>query len=225
MASEREERTSSARLVPGLTILTLGLLLTAHNFDYIDAHRYLSFWPVVIIALGVARVVDHPRRSGGYVVSLIGAALLLHTLDHLNVFRLWPLVLVLLGLSLLVRARRGPAACCTGEQRGGSGAAVLGGANHRVTSDDFRGGDYVAILGGYELDLRDAAIRDEARIDVLVLWGGIEIRVPENWQVVNQVTALLAGVSDETRSPGEGPPGPRLVLDGLVLMGGVEVRN
>jgi hypothetical protein len=79
-------------------------------------------------------------------------------------------------------------------------------------------------MGGCELDLRHAAIDGEAVIDVFALWGGIDIRVPENWTVVSRVTPVLGGVDDKTR-PAAGASLHRLVLRGFVVMAGVEVKN
>jgi hypothetical protein len=56
------------------------------------------------------------------------------------------------------------------------------------------------------------------------LWGGIEIRVPEDWTVVSKVVPVMAGVEDKTRPP-QGATAHRLVLRGLALMGGVEIKN
>ena len=33
------------------------------------------------------------------------------------------------------------------------------------------------------------------------MWGGIEIRVPENWTVSSRIVPLMAGVEDKTRPP------------------------
>jgi predicted membrane protein len=78
-------------------------------------------------------------------------------------------------------------------------------------------------MGGCEIDLRQAAIDGEAVIDVFALWGGIEIRVPDDWTVIGQVTPFMGGYDDKTRSrPGSGAH--RLVIRGMVVMGGVEVK-
>ena len=79
-------------------------------------------------------------------------------------------------------------------------------------------------MGGINLDLRDATMEgSEATIDVSTLMGGVNIRVPRKWRVVNRIVPVMGGVKDSTESPAEGSP--RLVLQGVVLMGGLEIRN
>jgi predicted membrane protein len=87
----------------------------------------------------------------------------------------------------------------------------------------FRGGQLTAIMGGLELDLRGAQVQDVAIIDTLAFWGGIEIFVPEDWSVVNEGFAFMGGFDDQTHSQ---PPGnrPHLIVRGLALMGGVEIK-
>ena len=80
-------------------------------------------------------------------------------------------------------------------------------------------------MGGCELDLREAHMGgEETHIAAFALWGGIEIRVPKDWIVVNESVALMGGVDDTTRPP-SGPGRPRLVVKGFALMGGIEIKN
>jgi hypothetical protein len=76
------------------------------------------------------------------------------------------------------------------------------------------------------VDLRKASIAPgtEAVIDVFAFWGGIDIKVPEDWTVVNRVVPLMGGIEDKTLAP-QPPTGKRLVLRGIVVMGGVSVKN
>jgi hypothetical protein len=102
--------------------------------------------------------------------------------------------------------------------------AIMGGVTRGNNSPAFRGADVLAIMGGCEIDLRKAAINGEAVIDVFAMWGGIEIRVPEDWTVVSHVVPLMGGVDDKTRPP-QGATAHRLTLRGFVLMAGVEIKN
>jgi hypothetical protein len=79
-------------------------------------------------------------------------------------------------------------------------------------------------MGGCEMDLRHAKIHGEAVIDVFAMWGGIEIRVPDDWTVVSRVTPMLGGFEDKTR-PTPDASTHRLIVRGMVIMGGVEVKN
>ncbi len=105
-----------------------------------------------------------------------------------------------------------------------SAMAILGGVSRGNNSRAFRRADLLAIMGGCEIDLRQAAINGEAVIDVFAMWGGIEIRVPEDWTVVSRIVPLMGGIVDKTR-PTQGASAHRLVLRGCAFMGGIEIKN
>jgi hypothetical protein len=63
-----------------------------------------------------------------------------------------------------------------------------------------------------------------AVLELLVMWGGVELRIPDGWVVDVRVSPILGGIEDRTR-PSADPRAPRLVLQGNVIMGGVEVKN
>jgi hypothetical protein len=102
--------------------------------------------------------------------------------------------------------------------------AIMSGISRGSNSPEFRGADLVAVMGGCEIDLRRAAINGDATIDIFCMWGGIEIRVPEDWTVESQVLPLMGGVEDKTRPP-QGVTTHHLTLRGVALMGGVEIKN
>jgi hypothetical protein len=107
--------------------------------------------------------------------------------------------------------------------------AVMGGGERIVRDSDFQGGEVTAILGGFEIDLRQAVIaRDAAEMEIFTLWGGVDLKVPEDWNVVVEAVPILGGFSNSTRSGSATPSGgPRktLVVRGTVIMGGVEIKN
>ena len=102
--------------------------------------------------------------------------------------------------------------------------SILGGGEYRIRAKNFRGGDIVALMGGFDVDLRDADIEgSEASINVNCLMGGGVIRVPETWAVSMRVAAFMGGHSLKAR---EGLQVQKtLVVKGIAIMGGIEVRN
>ena len=102
--------------------------------------------------------------------------------------------------------------------------AMLGGLERKSATPDFRGGDMTAIMGGCKVDLRQAGIASgRAVVDVVAIWGGVEIRVPADWTVVVEGTPILGAIEDKTVRPSGGAK--ILVVRGVAIMGGVEIGN
>lgn len=225
---ERPSGKAAARLVFGLFIIALGVLFTLDQMGLVDAEDYLPWWPVVFILLGLVKLAQSGRGLGAGLVWIgVGLLFLASTLGYLpfSLFDLWPLILVLLGWRLVARARREATRGGEGAEPELSAVAVMGGLKRSNRSRSFRGGDLTAIMGGCEIDLRQAALAgEEAVLDVFAFWGGIEIRVPESWAVEDKVLPLLGAFENRTAPPGENAAG-RLVIRGFVVMGGVEVTH
>lgn len=221
----------STQMVVGAFAVLLGVLFTLDNLGILDAGEYLAYWPALIVILGLVKMFL-PGTSGkvwGAVFVVLGGILLLRSLDiyYIRFRDFLPLLLVLVGGALLWGsfARRKHSTEGSTSDSILNGTAILGGFKRTIVSQDFRGGELTAVLGGCEVDLRQAVIRgDEAVISIFAFWGGVEMRVPENWTVVLQGVPILGGFSDETR--GNASPGTkRLVITGTAIMGGVEVKN
>ena len=225
----------SGQAIMGAAAVLVGVLLLLDNFDVLDARMYLRFWPLVLVVFGAARIFSSSHRGGqfvGVVITFVGAVLLVRALGFtdLEFHDLWPLILVLIGGSMLLgRSPRWT------PQSGGQPAtdshsslnafAVLGGVQQSYNTQDFRGGEANAIMGGCEIDLRQASIQgDEAVISTFAMWGGIKIKVPTTWNVHVQGVPFLGGFDDKSVTPGD-PAAKRLIVKGTAVMGGVEVTN
>jgi predicted membrane protein len=222
----------SGRFVFGVLVVAIGVLFTLDNLDIVHAEQYFRFWPVALVLLGLTHFVppaDAGRRMWGLIWVFAGVWLTLENLDLVDVslWALWPLLLVLLGATMIWRAmapRARPRAPASDSDDFVRATAVMSGVNRVNASSDFRGADLTAVMGGCEVDLRQAAIAGgEAVVDVFAVWGGIELKVPEHWVVVNQVVPILGGVDQKSRA--SNPDGPRLLVRGTVVMGGVDIDN
>jgi hypothetical protein len=118
------------------------------------------------------------------------------------------------------------AAASSGEPVHASLFSLLSSSKRRWGKSVFRGAETTAFMGGCELDLRDALMGagELAVVDVFVIMGGVNIFVPPNWTVSQEVVPLLGGVHDKTRSVPSNPA-QHLLVRGTVVMGGVEISN
>jgi hypothetical protein len=220
---------STGSLIFGSGLALLGVVLLLDNFGVIDADNVLQFWPLILIVFGavqIARRNDTGGKTFGMIIGIVGLWLLLNNLDivSLSLFALWPLLLVGLGILLLVRSSRSDLPAATDGGNTINAFALLSGARRVSAGREFQGGKLTAIMGGCEIDLRQADIKgDSAVIDVFALAGGIDMTVPPGWIVENTVTPILGGVDDKTVRPASG--GKKLVVTGSVIMGGVELKN
>lgn len=223
MSAEQRESVGVPRLVVGLSVMGFGALLTLQQLGIVEGRSFLRYWPALLVAYGLARVIECMRSPGGYVWAAVGLGLLLDKLHVVDFFRFfWPVVFVIVGFSILRTGRHGRFG--PDDSKRMSGLALMGGVSRKSTTDDFRGAEFAAVMGGVEVDLRGAQIQgDEATIDAFAFWGGIEIWVPTDWQVISKGMAVLGAFEDTTRS--EGSSGKRLIVRGLSLMGGVEIKN
>jgi predicted membrane protein len=224
---------NAPRLFVGMVVIALGTLALLDNLGVLHIGDVWSLWPLIIVAFGLARMLrprGQPGRWTGGLFLLFGTWMLLQNLGLAPV-RLgvvfWPLLILLLGVRLVWgavghRAQRGPLPEGTARL---SAFAMLGGSEHKSNAADFQGGDATAILGGCKIDLRQAGVKTgPAVLDVFAMWGGIEILVPNDWTVVVQGTPIMGAFEDKSTPVREGS-GPRLVIKGVVIMGGVEIKN
>lgn len=224
----------TSQLIVGLAVVLVGVLFTLDNLDILDARRYLPFWPVVILAIGLTHLLsgrETPQRVFGGFLTFIGTWLLLGRWGfvHVGLGDLWPLLLVFWGGMIVWRGWYGGSyqrSTNTDSSSVFSVAAFLSGFDRVVASEAFQGGEVHAFMGGGKVDLTRArmASGSSAVINVSALMGGMEIRIPEDWAVDNRVTYFMGGSDDRSRLPASAAA-PRLVLKGFVMMGGVEIKN
>lgn len=112
-----------------------------------------------------------------------------------------------------------------GTPRSKFSVAILSGARRKgrwVVPRNYVG---VAVMGGIELDLREAQFSEpEVTIHAYTLMGGIEITVPEDVDVDVSGIAFMGGFDHNASGPGV-PGAPRVRVIGFALMGGVDVRR
>jgi predicted membrane protein len=219
-------------LVVGVFIMLAGLLLLLDNLNLFEARYLLRLWPAALIAVGIivfTQALDVGGRVNGGGLIIFGTFLLLNRFGLVE-FRFWqlfwPLVLILIGVNMVMQTFRGDAASRADGGDTVSLFAVWGGSQRTSNAAHFRGGDMTAIMGGCELDLRQAIIApgESATIDVLAVMGGHSLRVPEDWAVETRVIPFMGGVEDKRSLP-KGRSPTTLILRGFIMMGGLEIKN
>jgi len=228
----------STRLWIGISVIVFGLLAALDNLGFVHEGFFLKLWPVVLVVIGFTRIGRNEPEKGlsGYVFLLAGIFLLVNNFArHSLMETIWPLFIVALGIVIVTKAlrkNRGVPPDLAAQDSFLSGTAIFGGTKRRPSTQEFKGGEMTAIFGGFELDLRNVALEgNQVRVDVFILFGGGEIRVPHGWGVTMKATSIAGAFEDKTlhlpAPDGLSEPGvrPNLVITGLALFGGLSVTN
>ena len=234
--SENKHSYFNIRMIFGLVIVAVGAIALLANFGYDVDINLFDYWPLILVLIGLSRIFQPPEYRHlwfGLGFTAVGVLFLLDNFGFImfGFDELWPFILIIVGIAVL---RHG-----FGGKRGTSTdidyidhAALLSGGEYRYRSQNLASGKLFAFMGGCEVNLTEADMRgDELVIDVFAMMGGIEIRVPSNWQVVMRGIPIMGGMSDTTTSKqskdaaSTSPSVKTLIIKGLAVMGGVEVKN
>src|ERR1017187_10414138 len=136
-------RSSLQGIVPAVIVIGIGVLFLLNNLNIFFLHDIWRFWPVILIAFGVVKMVDSPLSSGritGGVLVVVYALFLANNLGflHLSWETSWPLVLIGAGV-LMLWSRLAPPRAGTANIPAGAGqrgaaedATFLGGVHNGV---------------------------------------------------------------------------------------------
>lgn len=84
----------------------------------------------------------------------------------------------------------------------------------------------VAVMGGCEMDLRQAEIEGpEVVITAVAFWGGVHVIVPEGIDVQLEGFSFMGGRHLRLRDVPVVPGSPRIRVRGYAVMGGIHVRS
>jgi predicted membrane protein len=200
----------SGRIWGGMVVLA-GIVFLLNNFGLIHGDVWRFIWPGALIVIGLgmlARSID--RNNSGYQPESAKV-----TAEK-----------VVDDIHKRIKIQMGEQTRSTVDRI--SEWAIFGGSRRRVDSQNFQGGEAFAMFGGVEIDLRRAATTaTEIVVDANAIFGGVEVRVPETWNITVRGAGIFGGYEDETMDSRVTPDSkqPNLIVTGFAIFGGVNVKN
>ncbi|HOW86743.1 MAG TPA: DUF5668 domain-containing protein [Candidatus Aminicenantes bacterium] len=228
------EHKSQSRIFWGLLLVVLGVLFLFDQMGRLDFGDLLGrYWPVVFILIGVSILLSNNFKNvgSGVFFILFGAFFLLM---RMRIFErdlwhyIWPLAIVGAGLWILLRPAFHP-----GRTVAAAGAAdtldikqVFSGTSRTIESQEFRGGQVEVVFGSAELDLRNARLAGgQAALDLSAVFGGIDVRVPRDWQIVLEGTPVLGSIEARKAAGPDVPKTGTLTVHGSAVFGAIDIKD
>jgi len=196
-----------------------------------------------MLIIGIVLLINHKNSLAGYILIAIG---LIGTLRHTIPFffdfdfgDMWPIFLLLIGAWLIFR--KNGSSHNDGRIHFEKGwqpefdqspadfvkiDCVFNSSNRIVHSDNFRGGDITSIFGDIKLDLTNAKLAPGINtLKVDTIFGGVRIRVPQDWKVQLNITSVFGGFDDKRYNISTESQEGTLIINGSAIFGGGKSIN
>jgi predicted membrane protein len=230
---------TSNRFIIGILLIIAGFILILRKTTvlpepldhFID--DIIFSWQMLLIVIGVITLAGSDNKTPGIVLICVGGFFMIPELftDFFRSFNFfWPALFIVIGAVLLINSKR---IGKTLNYTSGSKADtidyinVFSGAERQLITDNFLGGKVTSIFGGGEIDLtRSSLAPGDNVIEITCIFGGTTIIVPENWNIILNVTPILGGFSDSRRIGSEviKDTTRSLTIRGTVIFGGGEIK-
>lgn len=228
------------RVLLGILFLLAGTVLLLDYYDAIpwELPSFVFSWKSLLLLLGLYFLITSRDKTTGILLVVIASIFI--TGDILDL-RFWevvrlliPVILIIAGLAIITRKKLFSSSEINipeGENVNDyiNETNVFAGGEKKIRTQNFKGGSITSIFGGSELDMRHADMAPGINgIDLLCIFGGTSIKVPEDWEVRIDVNAIFGGFADERKLEKKAEilnPEKVLYIKGMVLFGGGEINT
>jgi predicted membrane protein len=229
-------------IITGAFLMLIGLAFFFDQLGIFPVRQAAQFWPALLILVGAFNL--RPGKSVTFGVTLIvaGTILLANQLGytHIGFRHIWPAALIVAGFWMIFNSSKlkfglHKLSDVTEAEADDTSSrvhveTVFGSNKRRIMSKTFQGGNAAAVFGEVRLDLSQAEIADDqAVLHADAVFGRVEIRVPEAWEVISRGAGAFGNFEDVTRSYEAGSAAAnarkKLIVKGNAVFGEVQIRN
>ncbi len=219
----------------------LGLFLIADLADIVPwrLRDFIFTWQALLIFLGLIFISNKENKGTGIILIMIGSFFLLprfFDVPHYWRSLFWPAMLILVGLVVIFGSRRhgGGSTFFGGGKRNRASdedwlddVSIFGGGDKIINSQQFQGGKLTHIFGGSKVDFTRAKLAPgKNHLELLMIFGGTKLIVPESWNVKIELTSVFGGFSDKrVKTMVISESDRSLHITGVNVFGGGEIVN
>jgi predicted membrane protein len=218
-----------------------------------DVSRWVFSWQSLLIALGAIFLFDRKtdNKNAGLILVLVGGVFLLSKIMDIDLGRiLIPALLIVVGIILFVRAStKGRSKVSANGSDGwkfyddkkqpfekttldGAGCVrqeyLFNGFQEKWRYGKLKNVEIDAVFSGVELDFSQAELAEDvkaaAHIKVSSVFSGVNLYVPDDWNIVLQKTGVFGGFTDKRPQNIPVNKEKTVILELDAVFGGGEIR-
>ena len=223
------------RAIWGAILVVAAVIIALNSFGVINFNLFFDgWWTLFIIVPSFVGIIKDKKKGGAVFGLCIGILLLLCSQDIITWDMLgkiiFPLIVAIIGFKMIFSSFKKNKKFKIDDtikkikfnendlQRS---VAVFCGAELDFNGVVFEGADLITVFGGIDCDLRKAIIEKDTAIKVVCIFGGVDIIVPDNVRVVNNIPTLFGGVDVINRNNSYEHT---IYVDGVCIFGGVDIK-
>ncbi len=222
-------------IVTAAVFIIVGLLFLGRNLGFVENDLFYALvsWQMLLIVIGVVQLIKR-NFIGGLVLIAVGSYFLFPGMYMLGTY--WPVFLIIIGIGILFKlGKKGgnkwhhhplKAEPISGGDGFVNSEVSFGGVKHIVLDPVFKGATLNASFGSISLDLRRTKLETEVTIiSIDISFGGIELFLPSNWNVIIEADTTLGGIDDKRFVSNEIDYSHKLVIKGDITFSGLEIKS
>lgn len=230
--SDNNRRSNIIKTIFGIILLAIGIAYLGQvlKFWSLEGFSFNGWWTLFIFIPAIYSIIDNGIKVGNIIALSIATLLLLCAQEVIDWNDMWKILVsifaITIGLSLIFKkqfSEKSKHYFATHHGDKYEYTAVFSGNNLKV-SPNFTAGQFQAVFGGLEIDLRDVEGNEDIYLDCGAVFGGIDIYAPDGYSIEMSVTPIFGEASDKTNSRNRENYGHVVYIKGYVLFGGIEIK-
>jgi len=210
-------------LLWGILLILIGILSLGNNLDRWSINIFFDgWWTLFIILPSIRGLFDKEGYSWSIVTLILGILMLLACNNIIKWNVIWkillPIMIIVIGVSLILGNNKKEKKVINKNAK--DYVAVFSGIDEKIKAivSDLR---TIAIFGGIELDLSKSKIDKDIVINAVTIFGGIDIKIPDNVNIVINGLPIFGGV--EKRSLASKDTKINIYLNYICIFGGIDI--
>lgn len=222
---------NTSRFIWGIVLIILAIILGSNALGLTDIDIFFDgWWTLLIIIPSFIGVIKSKDKSWSLIWLFFGIIFLLEAQDVISFNLLsklfFPTILLLIGINLLIpksSKKKYKIEYSRGDGKYQEDASVFNGKKLDFSNQTYKGGKYDVVFGSLELDLSQAIIEEDIVIEASVIFGGMDIFLPENVNLDVNSTNIFAG-TDYKKVENNLENRVTVYLNSSCIFGGIDIK-
>lgn len=160
-------------IIVSLLLIFSGLFMSLKN-------KKIDFWNVLLFIIGIWNL-------------LLNLKLVTLELGEI----LWPLLIIIVGVTIIFnKLKFNNNIKKENKNKKLIYNGIFGGINEKIVNEDIEILVINAIFGGVELDLKNLNLKQDLKIEIYSIFGGVDLFLPDDYNIVVSSTSVFGGVEN-----------------------------